>query len=86
MGILLALFPLVVLDKVRPPPAPPLGIALSIVDEDYPRVTTLSTTASSPDLTHVCSFHNSYVCSLILEDFGELRDIWKLCLIGYSIG
>jgi hypothetical protein len=39
-----------------PPPSssPPPGIALSIVDEDCPRVTTLPTTAFGPDLTHVC--------------------------------
>jgi hypothetical protein len=46
----------------------------------------LPTTVVGLDLTLVCSFHNSDVCSLLPEDFGELRDIWKLCLIGYSIG
>lgn len=46
----------------------------------------MPTTASGPDLTPVCSFYNSDVCPLLPEDFSELRDIWKLCLIGYSIG
>ena len=58
-----------------PPSSSPLGIALSFIDEDCPRVTTLLTTASDPNLTHVCSFHNSDVCSLLPEDFGELKDI-----------
>jgi hypothetical protein len=68
-----------------PSSSPPPGINLSLVDEDCPRVTTLPTTASGPDLTPVCSFYNYDVCPLLPEDFGELRDIWKLCLIGYSI-
>ncbi|KAJ7013945.1 hypothetical protein NC653_003537 [Populus alba x Populus x berolinensis] len=61
-------------------------ISLSLINEDCPRVTTLPTTTFDPNFTHACSFHNFDVCSLLHEDFGELRDIWKLCLIGYSIG
>lgn len=73
----------------------PSGIALSLVDKDCPRVTIykdcprvtiLPTNASGPDLTRVCSFHNYDVYSLLTKDFGELRYIWKLCLIEYSIG
>ncbi|KAL3575144.1 hypothetical protein D5086_023245 [Populus alba] len=64
----------------------PLGIALSLIDKDCPKVTILPTNASGLDLTHVCSFHNYDVYSLLLEDFGELKDIWKLCLIGKTPG
>jgi len=64
-------------------PAP--GIPLSL-DSDCTRVNSLIPTVPSHDLPPTCSFHHSDICPLSPEDFGELRDIWKLCLIGYTIG
>lgn len=61
-------------------------LTLSILDDDNPRVTTLSVHAKGQPLLHVPSSSNSGTCSLLPEDFGDLRDIRKLCLIGYSIG
>ena len=70
-----------------PPSVSPIpGIPLSPVDSDCSRVNSLLTTVPSYDLPPTCSFHHSDICHLLPEDFGELRDIWKLCLIGYTIG
>ncbi|KAJ6989365.1 hypothetical protein NC653_022064 [Populus alba x Populus x berolinensis] len=42
--------------------------------------------AKGPDLKYVPSSSNLDSCSLLFEDFGELKDIWKQCLIGYCFG
>ena len=42
--------------------------------------------AKGPDLTYVPSSCNLDSCSFLSEDFGELKDIWKQCLIGYCFG
>jgi hypothetical protein len=70
---------------LTPTRSPPPGISLSIINDDHPKVSTLLA-AKSPDLMYVHPSSSIDSCSLLSEDFGELKDIWKLCLIGYSSG
>lgn len=58
---------------------------MSIIDDDHPKVSTMPA-AKGPDLMYVYPSSSIDSCSLLSEDFGELKDIWKLCLIGYSFG
>ena len=62
------------------------GITPSPIGEDYTRVSSLHGNISSHALPLVCSMHHSDICPLLPEDFGDNRDNWKMCLIGYSIG
>jgi hypothetical protein len=68
---------------LTPTRSPPPGISLSI---NHPKVTMMSTPTKGPDLMYVHPSSNIDSCSLLSKDFGELRDIWKMYLIGYSIG
>ncbi|KAJ6911881.1 hypothetical protein NC652_022232 [Populus alba x Populus x berolinensis] len=61
------------------------GISLSIIDDDHPKISMLPV-AKGPDLKYIPSSSNLDSCSLLPEDFGELKDIWKQCLIGYYFG
>ena len=72
--------------QVLPSSSSPLtGTVLSLTEANCSRVFALPIVVSNPNYVNVCSFSNFDV-SLIPEDFGEHRNIWKLCLIGYSIG
>ncbi|KAL3583720.1 hypothetical protein D5086_014781 [Populus alba] len=61
-------------------------ITPSPVGEDYTRVSYLHGNISSHALPPVCFMHHLDICPLLPEDFGDDKDIWKMCLIGYSIG
>nr|TKS12860.1 hypothetical protein D5086_0000059160 [Populus alba] len=65
--------------------SPPPGISLCIIDDDHPKVSILPV-AKGPNLKYVQSSSSLDSCSLLSKDFGELKDIWKLCLIGYCFG
>ena len=61
------------------------GISLSIINDDQPKISMLPI-AKGTGLKYVPSSSNLDYCSLLSEDFGELKDIWKQCLIGYCFG
>lgn len=62
------------------------SIPLSFIDANQAMAFAMSAPDKGPDLIHVPMTNNTDSCSLLAGDFGETRNIWKLCLIGYTIG
>lgn len=61
------------------PCSPSPSIPLSFIDANQAMAFAMSAPDKGPDLIHVPMTNNADSC-----DFGETRNIWKLCLIGYT--
>jgi hypothetical protein len=42
-------------------------------------------TSHSPTLVHYPDFNNAASCTLLTNDLGHTKNIWKLCIIGYVV-